>query len=608
LSSLFFIFSLNFFLFFRFFSFRNMFRELLTKFPPAYTVLDMVQNLGITLFPGEEQDSALIRRRVAGGVPCKSDEIRHIEITKKSTDARRRQVKIHLQVTAYINENPPAAGSASPARWKPAKTPQSGGKSVVIVGTGPAGLFAALRLLEAGIRPVIIERGKETPARKQDIAAIGQTGRVDPNSNYCFGEGGAGAFSDGKLFSRSNKRGNIRKVLEILRYFGAEEAILTDARPHIGSDKLPFIINAITAKIRSLGGDIRYETLCRDFAVSPGTGQETQPKKLRGIVTERLGSGEITEIPCEAVILAAGHSAPDLYRLLGKIAPEALEAKTFAMGVRVEHPRQVIDAIQYHGEEKNRSLPAAEYRLIAQVGGRGVYSFCMCPGGVIVPSASAPGEIVVNGMSPSGRNTRWSNAALVVEIRPEDSFGYRADSAGGLAKAVGAAGSAPALRGLDFRESLERTAFEQGNPWGITPDNPPGTGSRAPAQGLMDFLAGRESPYLAASSPGSSYAPGLTPSRLDLWLPEPIAGGLKKAIPEFERKMRGFVCPEAILVAPETRTSTPVRILRNPETFESPAISGLFPAGEGSGYAGGIVSSAMDGEKAAAALANLLLC
>jgi uncharacterized FAD-dependent dehydrogenase len=540
----------------------------------------MIHTISLTVFPGEETDSALLRRKAAEVLDSAAGDITHVAIEKKSLDARRRQIKLHLRLTVFVNQAPPDADS--PARWLPPKALPKSGKSVVILGCGPAGLFAALRLLERGVKPVLIERGRRTGERKRDIADIGRNGAVDPDSNYCFGEGGAGTFSDGKLYSRSNKRGNIPRVLAILHYFGADEAILTDAHAHIGSDRLPTIIAAMTDTIGALGGEIRFETRCTGLILA--NGPAGRGKKLRGIRIQNRLSGEESELPCGALILAPGHSAPDIYRLLAEAVPGALETKTFALGIRVEHPRSLIDKIQYHGEaEKQMSLlPAAEYRLTAQIDGRGVYSFCMCPGGIVVPSASGPGEVVVNGMSPAGRNTRWSNAALVVETRPEDIPGEF--------WAGGTGSGADALAGLRFREWIERTAFTEANPGGAN-------GNRAPAQALTDFLARRETARL----PPASYAPGLTPSRLDRWLPEHIARRLQRALPEFDKKMRGFISPEALLIAPETRTSTPARILRNPETFECPFVSGLYPAGEGSGYAGGIVSSALDGENAAEA-------
>jgi uncharacterized FAD-dependent dehydrogenase len=560
----------------------------------------MIHELTITVAPGDELDVVLIKQKAADAFSCAVDDIKHIAVNKKSMDARHGRPKIHLRLTVYINEEPATAkGGPAPRTFVPLNADcavsssgdAKGPPTVLIVGCGPAGLFAALRLLESGIKPLILERGKRTPERKRDIALIGRGGPVPLNSNYCFGEGGAGTFSDGKLYSRSNKRGNIRRVLETLCQFGADESILVDAHPHIGSDRLPAIIGAMTDKIRELGGEVRFETLCTGFIVEKG--------KLRGI---RTSAGDLCG---ETLILAAGHSAPDIYRLLADAAPGALDAKPFAAGVRVEHPREIIDGIQYHGTnrllgtEKKRPLPAAEYRLTTQVEGRGVYSFCMCPGGIVVPSASAPDEVVVNGMSAAGRNSRWSNAAIVVEVRPEDTAGK-----GGLS-------------GLAFREELEKRAYREAN--GDTAANTvtkadagasgPGGhrtfGSQAPAQRLIDFLEGR----LSVDLPPSSYAPGLVSSRLDEWLPPFIARRLQSAFPEFEKKMRGVICPEALLIAPETRTSTPVRIVRNPETYESAVISGLFPTGEGSGYAGGIVSSALDGENAAeAVIAQGRLC
>jgi len=522
----------------------------------------MTETLSITVLPGEETNDAILRAKAAERMNISAADITGLIVKKKSIDARKGRVKIHLACQVWVGEKPALEETAA---WTPKWKKADGSRTVAIVGSGPAGLFAALRLLEDGIKPIIVERGAPTPERKQDIADITRTQTVKPDSNYCFGEGGAGTFSDGKLYTRSNKRGDPSRILAIFHHHGAQKEILTDAHPHIGTDRLPAVINAIRETIVSLGGEFLFHTACTGFIEEDG--------KIRGI---RVDDGK-QEIRSDAVILAGGHSSRDLYRLIAQMRPEgALEAKDFAMGVRVEHPREIIDRIQYHGRDRGTELPAAEYRLTAQAGERGVYSFCMCPGGLIVPSATSDDEIVVNGMSPSGRNSRWSNSAVVVEIRTED---IPEDFRG-----------KDQLGGLRFQEWLEKETKKHGD------------GQKAPAQRLEDFLAKRESKTL----PESSYSPGLVPSRLDLWLPWHIGERLKEGFRQFGASMRGFICPEALLVASETRTSSPVRILRNPETLESEALPGLWPAGEGSGYAGGIVSSAMDGEKCAAAIAARL--
>lgn len=521
----------------------------------------MTKTISITVLPGEETNEALIRSKAAALLSVRESEITALVFRKKSIDARKGQVKFCLSYTAWVGELPTEAGSHGAdgeilpgETLRPAWKKADPARRVIIVGSGPAGLFAALRLLEAGITPVIVERGKPTGERKKDIALITREQKINPESNYCFGEGGAGTFSDGKLYSRSNKRGNIPEILAIFHYHGADKDILTDAHPHIGTDRLPSIINAMRETIVSFGGEFRFGTRC--VGLVPGSGRVTGVKAV-------TSEGE-TVISGDAVILATGHSAADAYEMLD---PAMIEAKAFAVGVRVEHPRELIDRIQYHGRERG-SLPAASYRLSAQVEERGVYSFCMCPGGLIVPSATADDEIVVNGMSPSDRNSRWSNAAIVVETRPED---------------IPAEFGSDALKGLRFRKWLEREAKKHGD------------GQRAPAQRLPDFVAGKDS----ASLPECSYTPGVVPSRLDRWLPPTIADRLCEGFAEFGKLMRGFVCDEAIAVAVETRTSSPVRILRDVETLQSPTLAGLYPAGEGSGHSGGIVSSAMDGQRCA---------
>lgn len=539
----------------------------------------MQYEVTIRVLPGEESDEALIKgkilRELEGKAKLRPSDVTALTLSKKSVDARRGRLSMVLRYTVYAGEQP---GSRPVPEWKQADP----GRRVIIVGSGPAGLFAALRLLEEGITPIIVERGAEAPERKRDIADITRKGQINPDSNYCFGEGGAGTFSDGKLYTRSNKRGDIGRILTILVAHGAEKGILTDAHPHVGSDRLPLIVAAVRNTILSRGGEFRFHTRMTGLAVEGG--------RVCGIFAEPVpAKAEASDsfLRADAVILAAGHSADDVYEYLaaGKAAdPEGrevsfappLEAKTFAVGVRVEHPRELIDRIQYHGRGEAASMGAAEYRLVTQEGDRGVYSFCMCPGGLIVPSASAEEGLVVNGMSSSGRNGRWSNAAVVVETRPEDVPGeFRLESGDQLA-------------GLRFRRALEAEAKRQGD------------GQKAPAQRMVDFLARRDS----ASLPPCSYSPGVVPSRLDLWLPARVADRLAAAFRAFDRNMRGFIDGEAILVAVETRTSSPVRIVRDPESLECATLPGLYPAGEGSGYAGGIVSSAMDGEKCAAAAAR----
>ena len=511
--------------------------------------------------------------------------------SKKSIDARHGKVKFVMRYDVYIGEKAPSPEDLLP-QWKSVK--EINCKSVLVVGSGPAGLFGALKLLEGGVKPIIIERGSDTKTRKVDIAKISTRGLLDSDSNYCFGEGGAGTFSDGKLFTRSNKRGNVGQVLRIFNHFGADPSILTDAHPHIGTDKLPYIINAMRAKIIELGGEFYFNTRCTGFITSG-------KNSVDGIKTVNTKSGEEKDFFADAVLLATGHSASDIYELLAKTAPQSLEAKTFAAGVRIEHPRTTIDAIQFHG----RKMPnAAEYSLTSQQTGsskanskedeRGVYTFCMCPGGFVVPSATESGTIVVNGMSAAKRNSKWSNSAVVVETRPEDI----PEKFKEMAKENGC----PALAGLYFRNSIEREAFLQANTksdgHSISSENSSGKensmeGQKAPAQLLTDFLSHKKTPQ--EKLPQTSYIPGITSSRLDQWLPAQMARRMEKAFKEFNKKMKGFICGEALLIAPETRTSTPVRILRDRESYECCALKKLYPAGEGSGYSGGIVSSAMDG-------------
>ncbi len=555
----------------------------------------MITDVSIVVRPEDEHNSNFLKFKAAQTLSEKGINVDQKDLTlvftKKSIDARHGQVKLCLRFKAYIGEKPSEqSSSTSLPVWKKADP----NKRVVIIGSGPAGLFGALRLLEDGITPVIIERGAPATERKRDIASISTKGVVDANSNYCFGEGGAGTFSDGKLYTRSNKRGDISRILRIFTAFGADKSILTDAHPHIGTDRLPAIINAMRDKITELGGEFHFHTQCVGFVTESSSSASASSSqnnsqlvctgvKVKSTLPADAASGEQI-ISGSAVLLATGHSAVDMYELIARTAPSVLEAKTFAVGVRVEHPRALIDSIQFHG----KTMPqAAEYRLTSQCTSpcdatRGVYSFCMCPGGFVVPSATAPGEIVINGMSSAARNSKWSNSAIVVETRPEDipaEFKKQAADAG-----------CPALAGLYWRTRLEQETAKHGD------------GQKAPAQRLSDFLDHKDS----TSLPESSYTPGVVPSRLDEWLPKQLTIPLAQGFKEFDRNMKGFICSDALLIASETRTSTPVRITRNEATYECKSLRHVYPAGEGSGYAGGIVSSAMDGENSCEAICKLL--
>lgn len=550
----------------------------------------MTTDISVTVKPADEKNQALINAEIfksldKKGISFKKEDVTSVFI-KKSIDARHGQIKILLRYKVYIGEKPNGDGEFLPV-WKKA----DGKHKVVIVGSGPAGLYAAFRLLEDGIKPILVERGSCTDERKGDITNLEEEGKLNAQSNFCFGEGGAGTFSDGKLYTRSNKRGDIGKIYRIFVEFGAPERIMTDAHPHIGTDRLPSIISGMRKKIIELGGEFYFDTLCTDLitessivsqAGNPNESDNqssSQKLTVKGIRTKNLKTGLESQLLADAVILATGHSAVDIYKILAKISPASLEAKTFAVGVRVEHPRSLIDAIQFHG----KPMPeAAEYRLTTQVDGRGVYSFCMCPGGYIVPCATAENQIVINGMSGSGRNSQWSDAAIVVERRPEDipeEFVEKAKEDG-----------CPALAGLYWRTWFEEETFRHGK------------GQFAPAQKLTDFLSNKDS----TSLPQTSYKPGVVPSRLDSWLPKEISSRLQQAFRDFDKNMHGFVCDQALLIATESRTSTPVRILRNKESLECEGIENLYPAGEGSGYSGGIGSSAMDGEKVASRISEKL--
>lgn len=488
--------------------------------------------------------------------------INAVRVLRRSIDARQRTIYINLSVRVFVNEMP--AGNEYVAREYPNV---EGKQPVIVVGAGPAGLFAALKLIENNIRPIVVERGKDVRTRKVDLANISRTQNVDPESNYCFGEGGAGAYSDGKLYTRSKKRGSIEGVLNIFCQHGASPSILADAHPHIGTDKLPRVIENMRSTILRCGGEVRFETRMEELVVKDGC--------IHGIQTNK------GEIAASAVILATGHSAKDVYRRLHS-NNIMLEAKGFAVGVRLEHPSKLIDQIQYHSPAgRGKYLPAAEYSFTTQVEGRGVYSFCMCPGGVVIPSASAPQELLVNGMSPSHRGGAWSNSGMVVQVNPEDVLLPEMNiDCDGIEPVPG---DSP-LRVMNFQERLERLCWVMGN-----------RKQTAPAQRMADFVRGK----LSYDLPRSSYAPGLLSSPMHFWLPKFVSSRLKRGFEQFGRMSHGFLTNEATMIGVETRTSSPVRILRDNETLQHVTVAGLFPCGEGAGYAGGIVSAAVDGERCA---------
>ena len=495
-------------------------------------------------------------------------EINATRILKRSIDARQRTVFVNLTVRAYVNEVPKDDEYQHTVYNNVEGRPQ-----VIVVGAGPGGLFAALRLIELGLRPIVVERGKDVRERKKDLAQISRTQAVDPESNYSFGEGGAGAYSDGKLYTRSKKRGNVDKILNVFCQHGASTSILVDAHPHIGTDKLPRVIENMRNTILQCGGEVHFQTRMDALLI--------EGDEVKGIETN---TGQTFLGP---VILATGHSARDVYRWLAANNVE-IEAKGIAVGVRLEHPAHLIDQIQYHNKNgRGKYLPAAEYSFVTQVEGRGVYSFCMCPGGFIVPAASGPEQIVVNGMSPSNRGSRWSNSGMVVEIRPEDLENEELGMKNEELLQTGEGGSS--LNMLFLQEHLERLCWQQGN-----------RRQTAPAQRMADFVNRR----LSADLPESSYAPGLIASPLHFWLPPFIANRLAKGFQQFGRNARGFLTNEAVMIAVETRTSAPVRIVRDRDTLQHVRLRGLFPCGEGAGYAGGIVSAGVDGERCAEAAAQ----
>ena len=510
----------------------------------------MPTEITLVLSPKEAATPKTYTALAARKLGIREDQVALARIVRRSIDARGKNIKVNLGLQLYIDRE----GLPEPVHFDYPDVSKA--QPVVIVGAGPAGLFAALKLIEQGIKPIILERGKDVSARKRDIAVINRNGEVNPDSNYAFGEGGAGAYSDGKLFTRSKKRGDYRKALEVLRFHGADESILYDAHPHIGTDKLPRIIANIRETIRACGGEVHFDSRVSDFILQDNT--------AKGVIDQHGN-----RIEGMAVILATGHSARDIYKTLHQCGV-VLEAKSFAMGVRVEHPQRLIDSIQYHQPDRGEYLPAASYSLVSQVNGRGVYSFCMCPGGFIVPALTQAGEAVVNGMSPSGRNSVYANSGIVTEIRTEDYAHLTAEYG--------------VLAGLQFQEEFEQAAFAHG-----------GGQQVVPGQRLADFVGGQ----LSKSLPKTSYHPGCEVSDMYGWMPRFIGDALRGGFASFGQKMRGFVTNEAMILGVESRTSSPVRIPRDPETLQHPQIRGLYPCAEGAGYAGGIVSAAIDGERCA---------
>nr|WP_294877160.1 NAD(P)/FAD-dependent oxidoreductase [uncultured Pedobacter sp.] len=509
----------------------------------------MQKDIEITLAPEEIDSATAIKKNLSEALKIDFSRIDGYKILKRSIDARSRKVIYRLQVRAFIDE--PLLTESFVVNYKNV----SDAKHVIIVGAGPAGLFAALQCIENGLKPIVLERGKDVRQRRRDLAAINKEGIVNTESNYCYGEGGAGTYSDGKLYTRSNKRGDINKVLQAFVQHGAAEDILVDARPHIGTNKLPHIITAIRETILNAGGEVRFDQKVTDVLVDFG--------KIKGVEV----NGE-EKLLSDAVILATGHSARDIYELLHK-RNILVEAKPFALGVRIEHPQSIIDSAQYHCDIRSEFLPPAYYSLVEQVGARGVFSFCMCPGGIIAPCATYADEIVVNGWSPSKRNNPFANSGTVVQITLDD-----------------VKGDDP-LRMMHFQSEIEKTAFRLG-----------GGDLVAPAQRMVDFVEGRVSVDL----PKNSYLPGTRSVMLKETLPDFVASSLKNALPLFGKKMKGYYTNEAILVGVESRSSSPVRIPRDKETFQHPQVAGLYPCAEGAGYAGGIVSAAIDGVNCANAV------
>ena len=535
----------------------------------------MIQEIQLRILPEQAANEQSIKQYVAREKGLDARTIKAVRTLKRSIDARQRTIFVNLTVRLYINELP------TDDEYTETYYPMvDEGPEVIVVGAGPGGLFAALRLIELGCRPIVVERGKDVHARKRDIARISREHTVDPESNYSFGEGGAGAYSDGKLYTRSKKRGNVDKILNVFCQHGASTTILSDAHPHIGTDKLPRVIENMRETIRRCGGEVHFETRMDRLIV--------ERNRIVGIETN---TGRTFRGP---VILATGHSARDVYRHLYASGID-IEAKGIAVGVRLEHPSELIDQIQYHNKNgRGKYLPAAEYSFVTQVEGRGVYSFCMCPGGAVVPAASGSEQIVVNGMSASHRGSRWSNSGMVVEIRTEDLLAMDngqliIDNEPSplnphLSTLTSQSSSIHPLAMLHLQEELERQCWMQGN-----------RRQTAPAQRMVDFTRKK----LSYDLPASSYSPGLISSPLHFWMPQFVCSRLQRGFEHFGRTSRGFLTNEATVIGMETRTSAPVRIIRDRDTLQHITVGGLFPCGEGAGYAGGIVSAGIDGERCA---------
>ncbi len=545
----------------------------------------MQQKISLKLLPHEAADDAAIKNLIAKTTGKKLSAVTGFQIQKKSIDARSRVIWVNLTLNVFIDEPFHARG----IQQFNFKDVSKSGKKVIIVGAGPAGLFAALQLIEQNIQPIILERGKDVRARRRDLAVLNKDGIINPESNYCFGEGGAGTYSDGKLYTRSNKRGDIDRILNLFVHFGAEEKILYEAHPHIGTNKLPHIITAMRELITDCGGQFLFNQKVTDFII--------ENDAVKSVTTF---SGDT--FTADAVILATGHSARDIFELLHS-KNILIEAKPFALGVRVEHPQQLIDNVQYHcsplqtspergGFKRPDELPPASYSLVEQVNGRGVFSFCMCPGGIIAPASTAPGEVVVNGWSPSKRNNPYANSGMVVSVEEKDAWrefkrlrGFRGfENAGELE-------NSPLIL-MEYQKMVEQNCFNAG-----------GGKFTAPAQRMVDFTLNKQS----SSLPECSYQPGLQSTQLNEVLPAFIYECLAKGFQAFGKKMRGYFTNDAVVVATESRTSSPVRIPRNNEALTHPQIKNLYPCGEGAGYAGGIVSAAMDGERVSKQVAAVLI-